>query len=55
MDKKCLHRFSGKQNILSVWPESNVTYILQHEQQVVVCCQTDSDYGPSEMTQKLPL
>ena len=27
--------------------------ILQHEQQVIACCQTHSDYGPPKMPLKL--
>ena len=27
--------------------------ILQHEQQVIACCQTHSDYGPPKMSLKL--
>ena len=29
--------------------------ILQHEQQVIACCQTRFDYGPSKMPLKLAL
>ena len=29
--------------------------ILQHEQQVVTCCQTHSDYGPSKTSVKFAL
>ena len=29
--------------------------LLGHEQQVIACCQTHSDYGPPKLSLKLPV
>ena len=48
--KKCLCVISlVDQKIASLWGKC----VLGHEQQVIACCQTHSDYGPPKMSLKL--
>ena len=52
--KVSLHHFLADQKIMSQVHEKNVFWrILQHEQQVIACCQTHSDYGSPYMSLKL--
>ena len=51
--KVSLRRFGANQKIASSWGGKAVWGILLHEQQVIACFQTHSDYGPPEMPLKL--
>ena len=44
-----LHRFLADKKIASSWKKC----VLGHEQQVIACCQTHSDYGPPKTSLKL--
>ena len=52
--KVSLQRFLADQKTASSWEKKNAFWdVLQHEQQVIACCQTHSDYGPPKMSLKL--
>ena len=52
VEKVSLCSFLADQKIGSSWKKC-VWGILLHEQQVIACCQTHSDYGPPKMSLKL--
>ena len=54
--KLSLHRFPADQNIGSVSMGGKGFFgILWHEQQILACCQTHYDNGPSKVTLTLVL
>ena len=52
--KVSLRRFLADQKIASSWKKCVLEHPI-HEQQVIACCQTHSDYGPPKMPLKLAM